>query len=529
MSNLSLNSSHPGQRFRIVALCLIIVLAATFASGEPQPLVENLGAQPSVYEFASDVVQEELTQAFLQDIIASLDAKVAVMKQKRLWQDGKWQKVLRRQVIELSMWWKFADLTSWVLQTVGDHAAVRHTFFFAMPFLEWMCEPFVLPVDTTLPEKQLAQEMDKIAGFIASRKEEGMAVSLDHVGDASLSRDAADQVLDFYLQLMRHLTPREDLEEINFSIKLSALVYELEKLQGIADLNATTSVEARKKAGEAKAALVRLLAAAAEVQDKKVFVRIDMEEYAYKDATLAIFREVVEENPAIVRNADGSLRLGVVIQAYLRNAGKDLDDLLRWGKKNRLRVPVRLVKGAYEKYEKAVAGKQGDTKSPVWSHKESTDASYEKLTEFLTLNKEYFQIAIATHNIRSIAHAMALASACGIRKSEFEFQMLHGMGDEIKEVITSMGYGMRVYVPAGSYARGFKYAGRRFMELASKDNALSRTLSGDFSHMEGPAPRFIGPEDTKDGEAVEALLASARTGFSSEAMPTPYQHFSHPH
>jgi hypothetical protein len=103
------------------------------------------------------------------------------------------------------------------------------------------------------------------------------------------------------------------------------------------------------------------------------------------------------------------------------------------------------------------------------------------------------------------------------------------MGDEIKEVITSMGYGMRVYVPAGSYARGFKYAGRRFLELASKDNALSRTLSGDYSHIEGPAPRFVGPDDTKDGEAVEALIASARTGFSSKDMLSPSRHFSHPH
>jgi RHH-type proline utilization regulon transcriptional repressor/proline dehydrogenase/delta 1-pyrroline-5-carboxylate dehydrogenase len=392
-----------------------------------------------------------------------------------------------------------------------------------------MSEPFVLPVDTSLPEKQLAQEMDKIAQFIAAKKEEGMAVSLDHVGDASLSQDAASQYLDFYIQLIRHLAPREEIEEINFSVKLSALLYELEKLQGVANISSATSADARKKAGEAKEALTKLLAAANEAKDKKVFVRIDMEEYAYKDATLAIFKEVVEDNPAIVRNADGSLRLGVVIQAYLRDAYKDLDDLLKWGKKNQLRVPVRLVKGAYEKYEKAVARKKGDTKSPVWSHKESTDASYEKLNEFLALNKEHFQFAMATHNIRSIAHAMALASGCGIRKSEFEFQMLRGMGDEIKEVITSMGYGMRIYVPAGSYARGFKYAGRRFMELANKDNALSRTLRGDYSHMEGPAPRFIGPDDTRDGEAVEALVANARASFRGEVSPAPARHFSHPH
>ena len=157
--NHSLISSPPRQRCQIAALCLIIFFVASFAWGEPVQPLPDQNSEPSVYEFTSEVVQEELTQAHLQEIIASLDAKVAVTKQQHLWQDGKWRNVLRTQLIDLSMWWKFADLTSWVLQAVGDHAGVRHTLFFAMPFLEWMCEPFVLPVDTALPEKQLAQEI----------------------------------------------------------------------------------------------------------------------------------------------------------------------------------------------------------------------------------------------------------------------------------------------------------------------------------------------------------------------------------
>ena len=438
------------------------------------------------------------------------------MKEKHLWQDGKWAVVLRSRLIDLSMWWKFADVTAWVLQTAGDDASVRKTFSFAMPFLNWMCEPFVFPVDTTLPEEQLEKEIDGLARFIALKREEGISVSLDHVGDASLSEDDATQYFRFYIQLIQQLAMRDDIEEINLSLKLSALVFELDKLRDITDIHSAPSEAARKKATEVKETLGKLLIVASEAKEKRVFVRIDMEEYAYKNATLAIFKEVVEQNPTIVKNADGTLRLGVVVQAYLRDAYKDLDDLMRWGKDNHLRVPVRLVKGAYEKYEKELSLTKGDARSPVWNHKESTDASYEKLSEFLTLNKDHFQFAFATHNIRSIAHAMALASSCGIGKYEFEFQMLHGIGDEIKEVITTMGYRLRVYVPAGTYARGLKYAGRRFIELANKDNALSRTLRGDYSHLEGPAPSFKGPEDTRDGERVESLVASARARFSGE-------------
>jgi hypothetical protein len=94
--------------------------------------------------------------------------------------------------------------------------------------------------------------------------------------------------------------------------------------------------------------------------------------------------------------------------------------------------------------------------------------------------------------------------------------MLQGMGDEIKEVITSMGYRLRVYVPAGTYVRAMKYAGRRFIELANKDNALTRTLRGDYSHMEGPPPRFNGPDDTRDGTYVESLVAASRARYSGE-------------
>jgi proline dehydrogenase len=504
------------QRFRIAVLCLTILFAASFASGEPEDAVQTQRAGSATREIPSDVVQEELTQAYLKEIITDLNAKLAVMKEKHLWQDGKWEIVLRNRLIDLSMWWKFADVTAWVLRTVGDDASVRKTFSFVMPFLNWMCEPFVFPVDTTLPEEQLEKEIDGLARFIALKREEGVAVSLDHVGDASLSEDDATQYFRFYIQLILQLAARDDIEEINLSLKLSALVFELDKLRDITDIHSAPSEAVRKKATEVKETLAKLLIEANEVKEKRVFVRIDMEEYAYKNATLAIFKEVVEQNPTMVKNADGTLRLGVVIQAYLRDAYKDLDDLMRWGRDNHLRVPVRLVKGAYEEYEKELSLQKGDSRSPVWNHKESTDASYEKLSEFLTLNKDYFQFAFATHNIRSIAHAMALASSCGIGKSEFEFQMLHGVGDEIKEVITTMGYRMRVYVPAGTYARGLKYAGRRFNELANKDNALSRTLRGDYSHLEGPAPGFKGPEDTSDGERVESLVAGARVRFSGE-------------
>jgi RHH-type proline utilization regulon transcriptional repressor/proline dehydrogenase/delta 1-pyrroline-5-carboxylate dehydrogenase len=457
-----------------------------------------------------------LTQTYLKEIETKLNAKVQAEKNKWPWENGKWRKSLRSRIINVSMWWKLGDLTGWALRMMGDHVWVRRACFPVMPFVQWMCDPFIFAIDTGLPEARLGHEIEKIARFINLKKSQGMSVSLDNVGDASLSPEEARKYLEFYLQLLKHFAARADVEEINFSLKFSALAYEFDKLADAPGGAPAASEEARAKAREIKASLAKLLMAASEVKGKKVFIRIDMEEYAYKRATLALFKEVVEANPAIVKSADGSLRLGVVIQAYLRDSYKDLDGLRQWGEKNNIRVPVRLVKGAYEKYEKALARQRGETPSPVWDNKESTDAAYERLSEFLLLHRKHFQLAFATHNIRTIAHVMGLAKYYGVGNDEFEIQMLHGMGDPIKEVVASMGYRMRVYVPAGTYARGMKYAGRRFRELASKDNALSRSLRGEYGHLAGPPPRFTGPADAKDGEGVDSLLAAARAAYGTE-------------
>ena len=64
--------------------------------------------------------------------------------------------------------------------------------------------------------------------------------------------------------------------------------------------------------------------------------------------------------------------------------------------------------------------------------------------------------------------------------------------------MVDLGYRLREYVPAGPLYRGLGYAGRRFQELANRDNALARSLPGDFSTL-AAQPRFEGAEDRADG------------------------------
>ena len=101
---------------------------------------------------------------------------------------------------------------------------------------------------------------------------------------------------------------------------------------------------------------------------------------------------------------------------------------------------------------------------------------------------------------------MALAEAYGLSPDAAPVQMLYGMGDPIKKVVAAMGRPLREYIPAGSLARGLKYAGRRFRELANGDNALAKTMLGDFGGVDGSAPAFTGKRDRKDSGAVQACL-----------------------
>jgi RHH-type proline utilization regulon transcriptional repressor/proline dehydrogenase/delta 1-pyrroline-5-carboxylate dehydrogenase len=332
---------------------------------------------------------------------------------------------------------------------------------------------------------------------------------LDNVGDASLSSADAQAYQQYYLALVRAFIDSSKADELNMSLKLSALVYDLDAALG-------DGAEAESKRREIVEAFSKLLETAAQAPDRSIFLRIDMEEYAYKDLTLRLFREIVESNPSTAFDASGKLRLGVVIQAYLRDSARDVQMLADWARKNKLRAPIRLVKGAYLDFERGVAANLGYP-SPVWDHKPSTDANYEAVSAYMLLNLDAVDPAFATHNIRTQAHAMALAEAYGLSPNDAPIQMLYGMGDSIKHVIASMHRPMRAYIPAGSLARGLKYAGRRFAELASSDNALARTMRGDFSGVNTSAPVFTGKQDQADSEDVRAILeqALANKGESS--------------
>jgi proline dehydrogenase len=191
----------------------------------------------------------------------------------------------------------------------------------------------------------------------------------------------------------------------NVSVKLSQLGLKLDPDLALANMRA-------------------ILKRAQEYQNR---IRIDMEESALVDATLALYRQL--------RHEDGFDNVGVVMQAYLYRTERDVRQLIAEG------AWVRLCKGAY-----------AEPPEVAFPDKADTDANYILLMQHL-LSQEARQngvyVGVATHDEKMIDATMSYVHSHNIGSEEFEFQMLYGIRRELQERIVAQGYQLRIYVPYG--------------------------------------------------------------------------------
>jgi RHH-type proline utilization regulon transcriptional repressor/proline dehydrogenase/delta 1-pyrroline-5-carboxylate dehydrogenase len=245
------------------------------------------------------------------------------------------------------------------------------------------------------------------------------------------------------------------------------------------------------------------------------FICIDMEQYALKELTLICFKRLLME-PELCDWPD----VGIAVQAYLRETETDLRDLIEWAGKRGTPVMVRLVRGAYWDYETVIAEQNG-WPIPVWTRKWQTDACYERCLRLLLEHHPQVETAVATHNVRSMAVAMAAAEQCGLRGDQFEFQMLYGMAGALEKVLPRDGYRLRVYVPFGELLPGMAYLVRRLLENTSSQSFQRMNLAGQLS----PAQLLASPHGGEsDGAPPHALLTQAELeGVQAFAHEPPHR------
>ncbi|HMJ07147.1 MAG TPA: bifunctional proline dehydrogenase/L-glutamate gamma-semialdehyde dehydrogenase, partial [Chthoniobacterales bacterium] len=239
-----------------------------------------------------------------------------------------------------------------------------------------------------------------------------------------------------------------------------------------------------------------------------------------KNSTLALFKSLFTEP-----EFNAWPHAGIVVQAYLRDAERDLRDLIEWARQRGTRFTVRLVKGAYWDYEKIKAAQNG-WRCPVWLQKPESDANFETCTRVLLENEDIVTAAFGSHNVRSIAHAQALADQMGIDKSRYEFQLLYGMAGPIKRALVEMGFRVREYCPVGELLPGMAYLVRRLLENTSNegflrakfsDNASAMALLRDPSSLVLKQPRETAAVEPDGRLALDA--DPARDGATKETPP----------
>jgi RHH-type proline utilization regulon transcriptional repressor/proline dehydrogenase/delta 1-pyrroline-5-carboxylate dehydrogenase len=108
----------------------------------------------------------------------------------------------------------------------------------------------------------------------------------------------------------------------------------------------------------------------------------------------------------------------------------------------------------------------------VWEEKRASDATFERLSCRLIDAREMVRPAIATHNLRSLAHAMAYLEQRGGEPRELELQVLRGLGDEIATGLSRVGHRVRIYTPIGDLVAGMAYLVRRLLENSSNQGFL---------------------------------------------------------
>jgi proline dehydrogenase len=255
--------------------------------------------------------------------------------------------------------------------------------------------------------------MDAIAALNA----EGFSATLDFLGEDVTERSAALATRDEYFRLLEAIRTRGVTS--NVSVKLTAMGLLVD--EDFAVENAAAVCDAARANADP-------------------FVRIDMEGSAVVDATLRVYERL--------RGA-GHENVGIVLQAYLKRTGGDVESAIE------TQTRVRLCKGAYNE-------------PPEIALKEMPEIrrAYLRYAESLLARGTY--PGIATHDERIIAAVRQFADEHAIAKDRFEFQMLYGIRPDVQRALVAAGYRVRIYVPYGTHWAGYFY--RRIMER--KENAF---------------------------------------------------------
>ena len=296
-------------------------------------------------------------------------------------------------------------------------------------------------------------------GELRSLWSRGIATSVDLLGEATVTAAEADRYAARCAEALDDLTQTAagssaEASDANLSVKVSALT----------PLMRPDAPEVGRE--DAAARLRPLLRQARELG---AHLHIDMESLDSLETTLDLVLDLLAEDEFA-----GGPSAGMVLQAYLRESPAELDRILEWARSSGRAAPVvvRLVKGAYWDHE-VVEARQHGWSPPVFEDKAECDRNFEELTRRLLDAAPAVRVAVASHNLRSVAHAIAYADG-----RELELQVLRGLGDELGAALAAGGHRVRMYCPVGDLVAGMAYLVRRLLENTANESFLGAQARG---------------------------------------------------
>jgi proline dehydrogenase len=265
------------------------------------------------------------------------------------------------------------------------------------------------------------ETLDDALAVARKLNQEGITVTLDHLGESVTSLEEAASARDVYLRTLDAIH-RNGIQG-NVSLKLTQFGMDHSYPQTLANVE-------------------QLVRRASELDN---FVRVDMESSDYTDRTLELVRDLFARHRAV----------GVVIQAYLHRSRADVEAL------NAAGIRVRLCKGAYL-----------EPPSVAFPSKADVDRNFLELTELLLEKGAY--AGIATHDETIIEKVKQFATGRNLPRDRFEFQMLYGIRRDLQRQLVSQGWRLRLYVPFGR--AWYPYYMRRLAERPANVLFMLRNL-----------------------------------------------------
>ena len=312
------------------------------------------------------------------------------------------------------------------------------------------------------------RDMDEALKRAAPERAKGLTHSFDMLGEAAMTFADAEKYRAAYERAIERLSDEASGSvgtSPGISVKLSALHPKYSYLH----VN-----QARKEI----VPMVRELAIKA--RDANIHFTVDAEEAERLELSLDIIEELLAD--ALFRRTDGTTweGFGLAIQAYQKRGVPLCDWVAKLARRHSRKLFVRLVKGAYWDAEIKLSQVGGFSDSPVFTRKAATDLSYLACAARLFEHEDVIYPAFATHNANSVAVVKKLSAG-----RPFEFQRLHGMGEELYQALAKIEGNaptpVRIYAPVGGHKELLAYLVRRLLENGANTSFVNRMGDAEFA------------------------------------------------